>query len=267
MGEGRKVKLSERTADRLCELIMDERQFTPGSKLPNENELSEALHVSRTTLREAISFLVAQGVLEIRRGKGTFVTEDLPASAVDLTALSNLRSRVRARDLFEMRLIFEPATVALAIPLYEKLDLLKANAAAIIAGISVGTLVSLGSALALALALHLTQEQYATLLPKSVTTAISMDVAAELGGIAALTGAIVILTGIVGNLLAETVCKAFHITDPIAKGVGIGTSAHAVGTSKALQMGEVEGAMSGLSIAVAGVLTAVLCPVFVSLID
>ena len=129
-----------------------------------------------------------------------------------------------------------------------------------------GTLVSLGSALALALALDLTQEQYATLLPKSVTTAISMDVAAELGGIAALTGAIVILTGIAGSLLAETVCKVFHITDPIAKGVGIGTSAHAVGTSKALQMGEVEGAMSGLSIAVAGVLTAVLCPVFANLI-
>ena len=159
-----------------------------------------------------------------------------------------------------------PATVALAIPLYEKWDLLRENAAAIIAGISVGTLVSLGSALALALALDLTQEQYATLLPKSVTTAISMDVAAELGGIAALTGAIVILTGIAGSLLAETVCKVFHITDPIAKGVGIGTSAHAVGTSKALQMGEVEGAMSGLSIAVAGVLTAVLCPVFVNLI-
>ena len=160
-----------------------------------------------------------------------------------------------------------PATVALAIPLYEKIDLLKENAAAIIAGISVGTLVSLGSALALALALDLTREQYATLLPKSVTTAISMDVAAELGGIAALTGAIVIVTGIVGALLAETVCKLFHITDPIAKGVGIGTAAHAVGTSKALQMGEVEGAMSGLSIAVAGVLTAVLCPVFVNLIN
>ena len=122
-----------------------------------------------------------------------------------------------------------PATVALAIPLYEKIDLLKENAAAIIAGISVGTLVSLGSALALALALDLTREQYATLLPKSVTTAISMDVAAELGGIAALTGAIVIVTGIVGALLAETVCKMFHITDPIAKGVGIGTSAHALG--------------------------------------
>ena len=126
-----------------------------------------------------------------------------------------------------------PATVALAIPLYEKIDLLKENAAAIIAGISVGTLVSLGSALALALALDLTREQYATLLPKSVTTAISMDVAAELGGIAALTGAIVIVTGIVGALLAETVCKLFHITDPIAKGVGIGTAAHAVGTAAA----------------------------------
>lgn len=156
-----------------------------------------------------------------------------------------------------------PATISLAIPLYEKWDLLKENAAAIIAGISVGTLVSLGSALALGL----TREQYATLLPKSVTTAISMDVAAELGGIAALTGAIVILTGIAGNLLAEVVCKIFHITDPIAKGVGIGTSAHAVGTSKALQMGEVEGAMSGLSIAVAGVLTAVLCPFFVGFIQ
>ena len=129
-----------------------------------------------------------------------------------------------------------PATISLAIPLYEKWDLLKENAAAIIAGISVGTLVSLGSVLAL-------------------------------GGIAALTGAIVILTGIAGNLLAEVICKAFHITDPIAKGIGIGTSAHAVGTSKALQMGEVEGAMSGLSIAVAGVLTAVLCPFFVSFIQ
>ncbi len=159
-----------------------------------------------------------------------------------------------------------PATISLAIPLYEKWDLLKENAAAIIAGISVGTFVSLGSALALALFFDLSHEQYVTILPKSVTTAISMDVAGELGGITALTGAIVILTGIAGNLLAEAVCKWFHITDPIAKGVGIGTSAHAVGTSKALQMGEVEGAMSGLSIAVAGILTAVLCPLFAQLL-
>ena len=158
-----------------------------------------------------------------------------------------------------------PATVSLAIPLYEKLDLLRKNAAAILAGITVGTLLSLGSAFVLALVLKLEHTQYVTLLPKSVTTAISMDVSAELGGIAALTGAIVILTGIAGNLLAESVCKWFHITDPIAKGIGIGTSSHAIGTSKALEMGEVEGAMSGLAIAVAGVLTAVLCPVFAML--
>lgn len=110
----KKTKLSEQTADRLYEMIADERRYLPGSKLPNENELSEELQVSRTTLREAISFLVAQGVLEIQRGKGTFVAAQLPTAGLDLTALAGMRSRGRARDLFEMRLIFEPATAALA---------------------------------------------------------------------------------------------------------------------------------------------------------
>ena len=114
MEEKRKVKLSEQTADRLYEMIVEERQYAPGSKLPNENDLSRRLDVSRTTLREAISFLVAQGILEIRRGKGTYVSEELPAVGLDMTALAGVRSRVRAKDLFEMRLIFEPATVALA---------------------------------------------------------------------------------------------------------------------------------------------------------
>lgn len=114
MAEGRKIKLSEQTADKLYEMIADEHRYAPGSKLPNENELSELLRVSRTTLREAISFLVAQGVLEIQRGKGTYVSGTLPSGAVDLTSLAKMHSRVRAKDLFEMRLIFEPATVALA---------------------------------------------------------------------------------------------------------------------------------------------------------
>lgn len=159
-----------------------------------------------------------------------------------------------------------PATVSLAVPLYEKWELLCRNLIAIFAGILSGVAASLGSILALSLLLRLNHTQYVTLLPKSVTTAISMDVAAELGGIAALTGALVILTGIVGALLAETVCTVFHITDPIAKGIGIGTASHAIGTAKALQMGEVEGAMSGLAVAVAGVLTAILCPVISNLI-
>lgn len=110
----KKTKLSEQTADRLYEMIADEHRYLPGSKLPNENELSEELQVSRTTLREAISFLVAQGVLEIQRGKGTFVAAQLPTAGLDLTSLAGMRSRGRARDLFEMRLIFEPATAALA---------------------------------------------------------------------------------------------------------------------------------------------------------
>ena len=159
-----------------------------------------------------------------------------------------------------------PATVSLAIPLYEKWELLCRNWAAILAGILAGVAASLGSVLVLALLLRLDHAQYVTLLPKSVTTAISMDIAAELGGMAALTGALVILTGIVGALLAEGVFRVFGITDPIAKGIGIGSAAHAVGTAKALEMGEVEGAMSGLAIAVAGILTALLCPVVANLI-
>ena len=114
MAERKRAKLSEQTSDRMYEMIVEEARYAPGSKLPKENELSKALEVSRTTLREAISFLVAQGVLEIRRGKGTFVAEELPAAGMDLSSLTGLRARERARDLFEMRLIFEPATVALA---------------------------------------------------------------------------------------------------------------------------------------------------------
>ena len=165
-----------------------------------------------------------------------------------------------------INLFLGPATVCLAVTIYAQIDLLKKNLLPILAGCAAGAVTSVLSIWGLCRLFGLDRTLTVSLLPKSVTTAISMDVAAELGGIAALTGAIVILTGIAGNLLAETVCKVFHITDPIAKGVGIGTSAHAVGTSKALQMGEVEGAMSGLSIAVAGVLTAVLCPVFVNFI-
>jgi len=114
MAEMKRMKLSEQTSDRLYEMIVEEGRYAPGSKLPNENELSQALDVSRTTLREAISFLVAQGVLEIQRGKGTFVASHLPDTGLDLSGLAGVRARDRARDLFEMRLIFEPATIALA---------------------------------------------------------------------------------------------------------------------------------------------------------
>ena len=147
-----------------------------------------------------------------------------------------------------------PATVSLAIPLYEKWELLEKNLAAIFAAIAAGVLTSLGSVLAMAWVLRIERTHAVSFLPKSVTTAIGMDVAETLGGAAALAG-------IVGSLMGETVCKVCHITDPLAKGLALGTSAHAIGTSKALQMGEVEGAMSGLAIAVAGIMTAILAPV------
>ena len=159
-----------------------------------------------------------------------------------------------------------PATVSLAVPLYEKWEILRRNAKAILAGIAAGTLTSLASVLLIGWAMGLDHTQFVTLLPKSVTTAISMDVSVELGGIASLTGAVVILTGIVGSLFGEGLFRLLRITDPMAKGVAMGTAAHAIGTSKALEMGETEGAMSGLSIAVAGIMTAILAPLLAGLL-
>lgn len=159
-----------------------------------------------------------------------------------------------------------PATVSLAVPLYEQWEALRKNAAAILSGIGAGVLVSLGAILALAWVFRLDQASAVSLMPKSVTTAIGVDVSGELGGIPALTTAVIILTGIFGNLTAQAVCRVFRITDPVAKGVGIGSASHAIGTTKALEMGPVEGAMSSLSIAVAGILTAVLCPLAVNLL-
>lgn len=160
-----------------------------------------------------------------------------------------------------------PATVSLAIPLYEQWELLKKNVLAIFSGIAAGVITGVGSILLLAWLFRLDGASAVSLLPKSVTTAIGVDVSAELGGIPALTTAVIILTGIVGNLLAVGLCRLLRITNPIAKGIAIGTSSHAIGTSKALEMGQIEGAMSSLSIAVAGILTAVLCPFAVQLLS
>ena len=159
-----------------------------------------------------------------------------------------------------------PATVSLAIPLYEQWAFLRKNIPAILAGIASGVVTSLGSILLLAWLFQLDAVSAVSLLPKSVTTAIGVDIAAEFGGMIALTTAVIVLTGMIGNLLAVSLCRFLHITNPIAKGIAIGASSHAIGTSKALEIGEIEGAMSSLSIAVAGILTAMLCPFAVRLL-
>lgn len=154
--------------------------------------------------------------------------------------------------------LLTPATVCLAVPLYQQLQLLKKNAKAVILGILSGVVTSLTCVLLLSKLFGLSHEQYVTLLPKSITTAIGMGVSEEMGGIVTITVSAIIITGILGNMMAEFVCKIFRITEPVAKGIAIGTSAHAVGTAKALEMGEIEGAMSSLAIAVAGLVTVVL---------
>ncbi len=158
--------------------------------------------------------------------------------------------------------LLTPATVCLAVPLYEKLNLLKENWKAIFAGILAGVLTSLVGVLALSALFGLDHELYVTLLPKSITTAIGMGVSEELGGIVTITVAVILITGVLGNVFAELICRIFRITDPIAKGLAIGTASHAVGTSKAMEIGEVEGAMSSLAIAVAGILTVIGASVF-----
>ncbi len=158
--------------------------------------------------------------------------------------------------------LLTPATVCLAVPLYQQMTLLKKNLAAVACGILAGVLASLGSVLLLAFLFGLEHDVYVTLLPKSITTAIGMGVSEELGGLVTITVAVIIVTGVIGNVIGEAVCKLFRIYEPIAKGLALGTSAHAIGTAKALEMGEVEGAMSSLAIAVAGLLTVIGASVF-----
>ena len=155
-----------------------------------------------------------------------------------------------------------PATVALAVPLYEQIEPLKKNWKAIVAGILSGALTSALCVLAVALIFQLDHKQYVTLLPKSITTAIGMGLSEELGGIVTITVAVIVVTGVIGNMFAESICKLFNITDPVAKGIGIGSASHAMGTAKAMEMGEIEGAMSSLSIAVSGLLTVVVSIIF-----
>lgn len=155
-----------------------------------------------------------------------------------------------------------PATVALAIPLYEQIGLLKSNWKAILAGIFSGALTSGLCVLAMAALFHLNHEQYVTLLPKSITTAIGMGISEELGGNVTITVAVIVVTGVLGNMFAEVICKWFRIEDPVAKGIGIGSASHAMGTARAMQMGEVEGAMSSLSIAVSGLVTVLVAVLF-----
>lgn len=158
--------------------------------------------------------------------------------------------------------LLTPATVCLAVPLYEQLALLKKHLTAVVCGIVAGVLASMMGVLICALVFGLEHELYVTLLPKSITTAIGMGVSEELGGIVTITVATIIVTGILGSVIADGVFALFRIEEPVARGLALGNASHAIGTAKAMEMGQVEGAMSGLAVAVAGLLTVVTASVF-----
>ena len=159
-----------------------------------------------------------------------------------------------------------PATVVLAVPLYRQLPNLKKNIIPILAGITVGCLVSIACVIAFAAIAHISEPLWVSLVPKSITTPMGIELSKEIGGIPAVTVIAIVVTGITGAIVAPFVCRVFRIKDEIAQGLAIGTSSHAVGTARAMEMGEIQGAMSSLAIGVTGIITAVIAPFLVHLV-
>ncbi len=158
------------------------------------------------------------------------------------------------------RWLLTPATVCLALPLYEQLKTLKKSLPAILAGVAAGTVASLGVILLLCHLFGLDRQLSVSLLPKSITTAMGVVLSENAGGIASLTTAVIIVTGILGSFLGPMLCKLLKLKDPVSQGVAFGTASHVVGTSKATELGAIQGAVGSLSLAVAGILTALLFP-------
>ena len=159
-----------------------------------------------------------------------------------------------------------PATVVLALPIYRNLPILKANLLVILLSIAIGSAIGIVGIYITAKIMGVSENILLSLLPKSITTAIAVDVADSIGAVKSITVLAVIVSGVAGAIIAPIVCKIFRIKSPLAIGIAIGTASHAVGTSKAIEMGETEGAMSGLAIGIAGALTVILLPILYKLL-
>lgn len=160
--------------------------------------------------------------------------------------------------------LLTPTTVCLAVPLYRQFQVLKDNLAAVLTSIIAGAVSCILVAAGMAFVLRLDRPLMLSLLPKSITTAIAMGLSEEIGGMPAITVMVVIMTGVFGNMIAQMLFKLFHIEEPVAQGLACGTGAHAIGTAKAMELGEIQGAMSSLSVVVAGIITVVAVPVFLA---
>ncbi|MFQ9997983.1 MAG: LrgB family protein [Anaerococcus obesiensis] len=160
-----------------------------------------------------------------------------------------------------------PATVAMVLDLYANLDTLKKNILPILVGVGFGTIFSFVLAIFLSKIFQIDKNLVASLIPQSITTAIAISLSEEYQGIIGLTAIVVVIRGVSGAVFAPIVMKIFRIKDPVAQGVAIGTSSHAVGTSQARLMGEIQGAMSGLSIAIAGITAVIIMPLAMKLVE
>lgn len=160
-----------------------------------------------------------------------------------------------------------PATVAMVLDLYANLDTLKKNILPILVGVGFGTIFSFVLAIFLSKIFQIDKNLVASLIPQSITTAIAISLSGEYQGIIGLTAIVVVIRGVSGAVFAPIVMKIFRIKDPVAQGVAIGTSSHAVGTSQARLLGEIQGAMSGLSIAIAGITAVIIMPLAMKLVE
>lgn len=158
-----------------------------------------------------------------------------------------------------------PATVVLALPLYKQISLFKKHFLAIIVGIFIGSSVSILSVIFIGKLFNLDNSIILSLIPKSVTTPIGIEISNSIGGITSVTVLSIVISGIIGAVIGPTVCRIFKIKNNISLGIALGTASHAVGTSKALEIGETEGAMSSLSIGIAGIITVFLVPIYFNL--
>lgn len=162
--------------------------------------------------------------------------------------------------------LLTPATICLAVPMYEQFQLLKKNLSAIAAGVAAGAVSCLAMVLLCGMVFGFQQELTISLMPKSITTAIGVSLSEMTGGMTGITTAAIVFTGIFANIMGPAFCRIFRITDPIAQGVALGTAGHVIGTAKANEISPLTGAVSSLSLVVAGLLTAVLLPLFVNLV-
>lgn len=159
-----------------------------------------------------------------------------------------------------------PATICLAIPLYKQFELLKKNAGAVLAGCAAGVAAHMAGCALMLVLFRMEAAEYISLLPKSITTAIGKGLSQELGGFPAITMATIMLTGLFGAVAAPALLRLFRVMEPVSQGLAIGTSSHAAGTSRAVEMGEVQGAASSLAIVVTGLLTVIAAPLMARLV-